>query len=70
MGSCWQPLFDIVRKLIAAERCTIDRKIVPVELKQLDTPWRTRVYRNFPDWQPGARISNGTALCHYVQSYC
>jgi ribosomal protein S16 len=23
----------------------------------------------FPDWPPGARTANGTALCHYVQLY-
>jgi hypothetical protein len=21
----------------------------------------------FPDWPPGARTANGTALCHYMQ---
>jgi hypothetical protein len=31
--------------------------------------WATRVYRNFPDWPPGARTANGTALCHWVQLY-
>jgi hypothetical protein len=25
--------------------------------------------QKFPDWSPGARTANGTALCHYVQSY-
>jgi hypothetical protein len=25
--------------------------------------------QNFPDWPPGARTANGTALCHYVQLY-
>jgi hypothetical protein len=25
--------------------------------------------QKFPDWPPGARIANGTALCHYVQLY-
>jgi hypothetical protein len=25
---------------------------------------QTRVYPNFPDWPPGARTANGTALCH------
>jgi hypothetical protein len=24
----------------------------------------TRVYPKFPDWLPGARTSNGKALCH------
>jgi hypothetical protein len=23
----------------------------------------------FPDWPPGARTANGTALCHYLQLY-
>jgi len=23
--------------------------------------------QKFPDWPPGARIANGTALCHQVQ---
>jgi hypothetical protein len=23
----------------------------------------------FPDWPPGARTANDTALCHYVQLY-
>jgi hypothetical protein len=23
--------------------------------------------QKFPDWQPGVRTANGTALCHYVQ---
>jgi hypothetical protein len=25
--------------------------------------------QKFPDWLPGARTTNGTALCHYVQLY-
>jgi len=25
--------------------------------------------QKFPDWQPGARTANGTALCHKVQLY-
>jgi hypothetical protein len=25
--------------------------------------------QKYPDWPPGARIANGTALCHYVQLY-
>jgi hypothetical protein len=25
--------------------------------------------QKFPDWPPGARIANGTALCHYVHLY-
>jgi hypothetical protein len=25
--------------------------------------------QKFPDWTPGARTANGTALCHYVQLY-
>jgi hypothetical protein len=25
--------------------------------------------QKFPDWPPGARTANGTALCHYVQFY-
>jgi hypothetical protein len=25
--------------------------------------------RKFPDWPPGARTANSTALCHYVQLY-
>jgi hypothetical protein len=25
--------------------------------------------QNFPDWSPGARTANGTALCHYVLLY-
>jgi hypothetical protein len=25
--------------------------------------------QRFPDWPPGARTVNGTALCHYVQLY-
>jgi hypothetical protein len=24
----------------------------------------------FPDWPPGTRTANGTALCHQVQLYC
>jgi hypothetical protein len=23
----------------------------------------------FPDWPPGTRTANGTALCHYMQLY-
>jgi hypothetical protein len=29
----------------------------------------TSVYPKFPDWPPGARAANGTALCHYTQLY-
>jgi hypothetical protein len=37
--------------------------------KHKDT-WNVRVcIQNFPDWPPGARTANGTALCHYVQLY-
>jgi hypothetical protein len=25
--------------------------------------------QKFPDWLPGARTANGTALCHYMQLY-
>jgi len=25
--------------------------------------------QKFPDWPPGARTANGTALCHQVQLY-
>jgi hypothetical protein len=25
--------------------------------------------QKFPDWPPGARTANGTALCHYIQLY-
>jgi hypothetical protein len=25
--------------------------------------------QKFPDWPPGARTANGTALCHYMQLY-
>jgi hypothetical protein len=25
--------------------------------------------QKFPDWPPGARTANSTALCHYVQLY-
>jgi hypothetical protein len=25
--------------------------------------------QKFPDWQPGARTADGTALCHYLQLY-
>jgi hypothetical protein len=25
--------------------------------------------QKFPDWPPGARTANGTALCHYLQFY-
>jgi hypothetical protein len=25
--------------------------------------------QKFPDWPPGARTANGTALCHWVQLY-
>jgi hypothetical protein len=28
-----------------------------------------RCIQKFPDWPPGARIANGTALCHWVQLY-
>jgi hypothetical protein len=28
-----------------------------------------RCIQKFPDWPPGARTANGTALCHYVQLY-
>jgi hypothetical protein len=24
----------------------------------------TTLYQKFPDWPPGARTANGTALCH------
>jgi hypothetical protein len=28
-------------------------------------PWNVReCIQKFPDWQPGARAANGTALCH------
>jgi hypothetical protein len=30
----------------------------------------TRCIQKFPDWPPGARTANGTALCYYVQFYC
>jgi hypothetical protein len=26
--------------------------------------------QKFPDWPPGVRTANDTALCHYVQLYC
>jgi hypothetical protein len=26
--------------------------------------YRERVSQKFPDWPPGARTANGTALCH------
>jgi len=25
--------------------------------------------QKFPNWPPGARTANGTAVCHYVQMY-
>jgi hypothetical protein len=25
--------------------------------------------QKFPDWPPGVRTANGTALCHYLQLY-
>jgi hypothetical protein len=28
-----------------------------------------RCIQKFPDWPPGVRIANGTALCHQVQLY-
>jgi hypothetical protein len=28
-----------------------------------------RCIQKFPDWSPGARTANGTALCHWVQLY-
>jgi len=28
-----------------------------------------RVYSKYPDWPPGARTANRTALCPYVQLY-
>jgi len=33
------------------------------------TPSFTGCIQKFPDWPPGARTANGTALCHYVQLY-
>jgi hypothetical protein len=34
-------------------------------------PWSQtwRCIQKFPDWLPGARTANGTALCHQVQLY-
>jgi hypothetical protein len=29
-----------------------------------------RCIQKFPDWPPGARTANGTALWHWVQLYC
>jgi hypothetical protein len=32
--------------------------------------WAVRLcIQKFPDWPPGARTANGTALCHYLQLY-
>jgi hypothetical protein len=33
------------------------------------TPCITRFIQTFPDWPPGARTVNGTALCHWMQLY-
>jgi hypothetical protein len=35
--------------------------------------WRDKTWgciQKFPDWPPGTRTANGTALCHQVQLYC
>jgi hypothetical protein len=31
---------------------------------KIDNVLYTKVYPKFPDWPPGARTANGTALCH------
>jgi hypothetical protein len=39
--------------------------IMPLSLEEVQKVHHTRVYeKKFPDWLPGARSANGTALCH------
>jgi len=35
--------------------------------RERETSFMQGCIQNFPDWPPGARSANGTALCHYVQ---
>jgi hypothetical protein len=37
--------------------------------KQRQLPLLRGCIQKFPDWPPGARTVNGTALCHYMQLY-
>jgi hypothetical protein len=41
---------------------------MPVSVEILRTRVRGRIQK-FPDWPPGTRTANGTALCHLVQLY-
>jgi hypothetical protein len=61
-------------------KCTSPKSIITqcrqtvYEWNTIDTsiPGRTASYEgypNFPDWPPGAKTANDTALCHYVQLY-
>jgi hypothetical protein len=42
--------------------CTSTHKMPTTEPNQ-------SMLQKFPDWPPGARTANGTALCHYMQLY-
>jgi hypothetical protein len=37
-------------------------RVFKFKIKELDT--MRGCIQKFPDWQPGARTANGTALCH------
>jgi len=57
---CWYPLGQ-TRKYRSEERLLI--------FQTLNTYRIRGCIQKFPDWPPGERTANGTALCHYMQLY-
>jgi hypothetical protein len=60
------------RMLKYGRHSVVTRNITPSHVSErgkLCCNEHTRSIQKFPDWPPGARASNGTALCHYVQLY-
>jgi hypothetical protein len=58
---------DLIR--IFKERVTFYSKELAQHLSERIQPMKTnslirRCIQKFPDWPPGARTANGTALCH------
>jgi hypothetical protein len=63
---CKLTLFSLCLCFVWEISISDENEAVPVHFK---SAFLRSFIQKFPDWPPGARTANGTALCHYVQLY-
>jgi hypothetical protein len=64
------PIWCTILATVSVRRSAAHEIVIMVRVLPIGYPQLLRAcIKKFPDWPPGARTTNNTALCHYAQLY-